>query len=1075
MGSRRVAPTNRCILIAAFLFTVPPWLGALSAQTAPPSSYEIETLAGVPPGGAVGGGSAASFYFPSGVAVDSSGNVYVADTFDNVIRKVTPAGTATIFAGAVGVAGAADGAGSAARFYTPYGIAVDASGVVYVADSGNGTIRKITPDGVVTTMAGTAGILAGSDGTGAGARFNFPTGVAVDASGTVYVGDTSSDTIRKITPAGVVTTLAGSVGIAGAGDGTGAAATFFGPQGIAVDASGNIFVADEGNNAIRKVAPDGDVTTVAGLAGESGAGSSDGSPSAARFYSPAGIAVDTSGNLYVADLDNNTIRLVVQSGNVTTLAGTAGVTGSADGAGPAAEFNEPSAVALDAAGNVYVADAGNGSIRKINPAAVVTTFVGSAGSIGSTDGAGGAGGSARFNNPSGVCVDSSGAVYVADTNNDTIRKILPGGRVSTLAGTPGVAGSSDGVGGNASFNGPFGVSVDSSGDVYVSDSNNNTIRKISAAGAVTTLAGKPGLLGSADGTGSAARFADPRGIAVDGSGNLYVGDTGNNTLRKISPDGTVTTLAGSAGHSGSTDGSGSAARFYGPFGVAVFGSGNIFVADEGNNAIREITPAGAVTTLAGGSGAGSSDGAGSVAAFNAPSGLAVDGSGNVYVSDTDNSTIRRVTPAGTVSTLAGTPKLSGSADATGAAARFTQPIGIAVDTSGDIFVADAGNNSIRKGVPAAAGPAGPMIVQEPVSQSVNTGSVATFSVSATGSGSLAYQWYFNGSPIPGAFSASYTIYSANNAEAGAYAVTVTDESGTSTSVIARLTVEGMPSAAQTTRLTNLSVRAVAGSSPYFIDAGFVVSGADSASVLVRGDGPTLAAFGVTGVLPDPVLTLYGSNMAPVSTNAGWGGTTALENTFAQVGAFPLPRDSRDAALASQIATGAYTAQISSSSGDSGVALLEVFNAGPSTSSSRFINLSARSYVGSRAAGLVVGFAVSGTGTETVLIRGDGPSLSQFGVTPILASLEVTLYDSSGNPIASDIGWGNAPTLGPSPVSASIAPATTLLFTQIGAFPLASGSADCAIVATLPPGDYSVEVSGLSGSTGMALAEILEMP
>ena len=203
--------------------------------------------------------------------------------------------------------GSADGTGSAARFNDPFGVATDSSGNVYVADSINSTIRKITLAGAVTTLAGLAGTGGSADGTGSAARFNFPIGVATDGSGNVYVGDLFNSTIRKITPAGAVTTLAGLAGSRGSADGTGSAARFASPQGVATDSSGNVYVADSDNNTIRKITPAGAVTTLAGLAGSRG--SADGTGSAARFNLPRGVATDSSGNVYVADTFNNTIRI----------------------------------------------------------------------------------------------------------------------------------------------------------------------------------------------------------------------------------------------------------------------------------------------------------------------------------------------------------------------------------------------------------------------------------------------------------------------------------------------------------------------------------------------------------------------------------------------------------------------------------------------------------------------------------------------------------------------------------------------------------------------------------------------
>jgi sugar lactone lactonase YvrE len=325
-------------------------------------------------------------------------------------------------------------------------------------------------------------------------------------------------------------------------------------------------------------------------AGSAAAGAPDDTRSVASFVAPVGLAVDSAGNVYVADYGNDEIRKITATGVVTTLAGSGGQ-GNADGTGSAASFYYPESVAVDSAGNVYVADYGNDEIRKITPADLVTTLAGS-GEKGDTDGSAAA---ATFNGPEGVAVDTGGNVYVADFGNDAIRKVTPAGVVTTLAGL-GTPGNADGTGSAASFNGPEGVAVDSAGNVYVADYGNNEIRKISSAGVVTTLAGS-GAQGKADGTGSAASFNGPEGVAVDSAGNVYVADSGNNEIRKISSAGVVTTLAGS-GAQGNADGIGRGASFDGPEGVAVDSAGNVYVGDEFNNEIRKITPAGVVAPLA---------------------------------------------------------------------------------------------------------------------------------------------------------------------------------------------------------------------------------------------------------------------------------------------------------------------------------------------------------------------------------------------------------------------------------------------------------------------------------------------
>lgn len=308
-----------------------------------------------------GTGSAARFNSPADIALDGSGNVYVTDTGNHTVRKITPAGVVTTLAGQVGVAGSNDGSGTA-QFNHPAGIAVDGSGNIYVADTNNNAIRKVTGTGAVTTLAGKAGVTGSADGTGTAASFNRPSGITADTAGNLYVSDTLNHTIRMVTPAGVVTTIAGTVGASGTVDGTGSAARFYGPQGLALDSSGNLFVADTNNNTIRRlVLASGAVTTVAGQAGN--AGTADGSNSQAQFFFPSGICIDSTGNLYVADTDNHTLREIMPSGTVSTLAGLAGIRGRADGTGTAARFNFPTGAAISGAGDVYLADTSNHAIR----------------------------------------------------------------------------------------------------------------------------------------------------------------------------------------------------------------------------------------------------------------------------------------------------------------------------------------------------------------------------------------------------------------------------------------------------------------------------------------------------------------------------------------------------------------------------------------------------------------------------------------------------------------------------------------------------------------------------------------
>jgi sugar lactone lactonase YvrE len=688
------------------------------------AAYTFTTLAGYPGFGSTDGvGSHAEFHTPLGLAVDGAGNIYVADSGNSTIRRITQAGVVTTINGLAGISGSADGVGGAARFSGPFfdfhgeggggpwGVASDVLGDIYVADTWNHTIRKsarIGTNWVVTTIAGRPGSPGSTDGTNAVAQFNYPQGIVVDPSGNIYVADGFNFTIRKVTQQGtnwLVSTIAGLAGSQGSADGAGSTARFSELVGIALDSAGNLYVADTDNDTIRKITPIGNQWVVETIAGSAASppGNSDGTNSASRFFKPQGVAVDGTGNVYVTDSGNFTLRKVMPSGKdwvVTTLAGLA--LGSADGTGTNAQFSFPTGIAVDSAGNIFVSDTSNNTIRKSTSAGIVRTL---AGLLAGPSGVDGTGNAARFNDPFGVTVDTAGNVYVADTFDATLRQITSAGEVSTLAGLSQTMGTNDGVGSNSRFFAPVGIALDAAGNIYVADALH--IRKVTYAGVVTSIAGLGGSQGSTDGTNSTARFYGAYSITVDKAGNLYVTDTFNDTIRKITPvvsDWVVTTIAGLAQNPGSTDGTNSDARFDNPDGITVDCAGNLYVTDSANFTIRILTPAGTnwvVRTIAGLAGSqGSDDGVGSSARFYYPFGIAAAETGDIYVGDRVGHTIRKMTRAGTdwvVTTLAGLARAAGSVDGAGSGARFDAPAGVAVDREGNLYVADSGNNSIRKG------------------------------------------------------------------------------------------------------------------------------------------------------------------------------------------------------------------------------------------------------------------------------------------------------------------------------------------------------------------------------------------
>jgi sugar lactone lactonase YvrE len=750
--------------------------------------YAFSTLAGISSIGSQDGtGADARFFSPRAAAMDAAGNAYIVDTGNHLIRKITPAGAVSTLAGKAGEPGSTDGTGAAARFASPQDIVAGAAGEYYVTDTGNHTIRKVTAAGVVTTLAGLAGVSGSMDGPGAEARFNVPLGIAIDTAGNLFVTESGNGAIRKITPAGVVSTYASNLGIRE-------------PYhwAIAVDGTGAVFISqymfrDYQNYYINGVLQGPDIERDIGFLTQV---VPNGAPkyllqTSTTVWPPElvtdpweimDIIAESTGNLILARARQLT-RFSPSTGTTTVIAGS-GTPGSVDGPAGSARFSNLITATPDPTGGFIVADYGNNTVRKVDPAGAVTTLAGLALEKAAVF-ADGTGAAARFGSPAGVVADASGNVYVADYGAHCIRKITSAGVVTTLAGKANTPGSSDGTGDAARFNGPTCLTMAPSGYLYVTDSLNNTVRSVSLAGDVTTVAGTPP---GADGTSSSV-FSLPHGIAVNATGNVFVADTNHHAIRMIARDGSVQTFAGVAGESGLADGSGSIARFRSPYGLTIGAGGTLYVTEGFGTTdaarIRKVTSSGDVTTVAGAE-PGYTDGAGNTARFHDPVAITVGLDGSLFVVDASNQAIRKITASGAVSTVAGLFDAPGNVDGVGRDARFFYPQGIAMDLDGHLYVSSG--TSVRKGLLASV----PMIATQPASQSVQTGASVNFSVTASALPSPTYQWNFNGTVIGGATVSTFSLTNVRASDAGDYTVVVTNAVGSTTSSKASLTVTAAP-------------------------------------------------------------------------------------------------------------------------------------------------------------------------------------------------------------------------------------------------------------------------------------------
>ena len=676
-------------------------------------TYTITTIAGADSASGDGGpATEALLTFPYSVAVDEEGNLYIADSENHRIRKVdAESGIITTFAG-TGEEGFGGDGGPAteAKLDWPSGVAVDAAGNVYIADQENERIRKVDAEGIITTFAGSGayGYKGDEDGIPATeAKLNWPTGVAVGANGHVYIADSYNNLIREVDTEGIITTIAGTGRVFGffeepdqddVGDGGPATeARLDWPIGIAVDAEGNVYVADRGHHRVRKLTRmDAGyvITTIAGT-GDEGDEDEDGdigdggAAVEAQLDAPRGVAVDVEGNVYVADTGANRIRQIDLEGMITTIAG-----GEDDGDESTlmARLSVPRGLAIDADGVLYVADTGNNQIHELDDEGM-TAVAGVAGL-----GDGGPATHARLLDPNGVAIDADGTIYITDTGNRRVRKVDAEGVITTFAGTGEQGDGGDGgPATSAQFYYPGGIAIDSAGNVYIADLYGHRIRKVDTEGIITTFAGT-GEAGDADkdgdigdgGPATSAQLRYPAGLAFDADDNLYIADAGNSRIRKVTrmgEDYIITTFAGSERSFSGDDGPAAEAQLSSPLGFEIDGDGNFYLTDlyYDRNRVRKIDTEGIITTIAETTSIG---------------GVTVGADGGVFISEVGAGRILRLSPSGVLSIIAGSAKSGFSGDGVPATqAQLHKPKGIELDASGNVYVADSENNRVRRLTP----------------------------------------------------------------------------------------------------------------------------------------------------------------------------------------------------------------------------------------------------------------------------------------------------------------------------------------------------------------------------------------